>query len=177
MDLILALIGRLLAASNLLILLVTYWLVTGLAGRRASAVGLSRTELDEVTFWLALAAVVGARLAVVLPTWSIYLRYPLDLVRIQNGLSFYGAVAGVLVIAGWLAWRRHLKVGPAVDLFAPYLALGLAVQRTGCVVRSDCFGAVAPPPWGIVFPGLTQPRYPAELVEAVLLQPSPRLLT
>lgn len=168
MDLVWWLAGRLLAASDLLILLAAYWLVTDLAKRRAPAEGLAPGLVADAAFWLGAGAVVGARLVHVLPAWPVYLRYPLDIVRIQNGLSFYGAVAGTLAVAGWLAWRSRLPLGPLADLFAPYLGLGIAFERAGCVVRNDCFGSVAAPPLGVVFPGLSQPRYPAELYEAAL---------
>lgn len=168
LDVVWWLVGRLLAASDLLILLAGYWLVTDLAKRRAPAEGLSPGSVADAAFWLGAGAVVGARLAYILPLWPVYLRYPIDIIRIQSGLSFYGAVAGALAVAGWLAWRGRLPLGPLGDLFAPYLALGIAFERAGCVVRNDCFGAVAAPPLGVIFPGLSQPRYPASLYEAAL---------
>jgi phosphatidylglycerol:prolipoprotein diacylglycerol transferase len=167
-ELIWGVLGLLRAAGDLLVLLAAYWLVSELAKRRAPAEGLAPEEVADAAFWLGLGALVGARTVHVLPTWPMYLRYPLDLVRVQGGLSFYGAVAGALAVAGWFAWRRRLPVGRTADLFAPYLALGIAFQRAGCLVRGDCFGALAPPPLGLVFPGFTQPRYPAELYEAAL---------
>lgn len=168
MELIWRFSGLLWAARDLLILFAAYLLVTELARRRAAAEGLAPAKVSDAAFWLSIGAVVGARLVYVLPAWPMYLRYPLDLMRIQSGLSFYGVVAGTLAVAGWFAWRGWLPLGRTADLFAPYLALGLALQRAGCLVRDDCFGAVAPPPLGLVFPGLTQPRYPTELYEAVL---------
>ncbi len=168
MELILWLLDRLPAVSDLLTLFAAAWLVTWLATRRAPAEGLARERIDDAAFWLGLGALVGARLGYILPDAPTYLRYPLDLVRIQSGLSFHSAVAGALAVAGWFAWRGRLPLGPMADLFAPYLALGIALQRVGCLIRGDCFGALAPPPFGIIFPGLSQPRYPAELYEAVL---------
>lgn len=168
MEILWAVIGRLVAGRDLVILLLAYWLVTALAKRRAPAEGLAPEWVGDAAFWLGLGAVVGARLASLLPVWPVYLRYPLDLLRIDAGLSFYGAVVGTLAVAAWCAWRHRLPLGRTADLFAPYLALGVAFQRAGCLVRGDCFGAVAPPPLGLVFPGFAQPRYPAELYEAVL---------
>jgi phosphatidylglycerol:prolipoprotein diacylglycerol transferase len=167
-ELIAGVLGLLLAASDILILLAAYCLATDLVRRRAPAEGLVPEAVADVAFWLAVGAVVGGRLVHVLPAWPMYLRYPLDLLRVQTGLSFYGALTGALAVAGWFAWRCRLPLGRTADLFAPYLVLGIAVQRVGCLIRGDCFGALASPPLGVVFPGLTQPRYPAELYEAAL---------
>lgn len=168
MDLLGRLFGLILSASDVLLLLGAYWLVTGLAKRRAAAERLLPDQINDSSFWLGLGAVVGARLVYIAPTWPAFLRNPLDLLRVQTGLSFYGAVIGTLIVAGWLARRGRLPLARTADLYAPYLALGLALYRAGCLVRGDCFGAQAPAPLGVVFPGLTQPRYPAELYEAIL---------
>ena len=168
MELIGGLVSLLRAGSDLLILVAAYWLVVELAKRRAPEEGLTTEAVAASELRLALGALIGARLVYVLPAWPMYLRYPLDLVRVQSGLSFYGGVAGALAVGGWLAWRGRLPLARTADLFAPYVAIGIAFDRVGCVVRGDCFGAVAPLPLGVVFPGLTQPRYPAELYEALL---------
>lgn len=168
MSLISRLIGTLLSVLDVLILLGVAWLVGELAKRRASAEGLAAQRVGDTTLWLAVGALVGARLAAAASDWPIYLRHPLDLVRIQTGLSFYGAVVGALIVAFWLDRRGSLPLARTADLFAPFLALGIGIDRATCLLRGDCFGALAPPPFGIIFPGLTQPRFPAELYEALL---------
>jgi phosphatidylglycerol:prolipoprotein diacylglycerol transferase len=168
MDLIWGLLGLVLAARDIILLYAAYWVATDLAKRHASAVGLDAEIVADVAYWLAIGALVGARLAYIVPAWPTYLRYPLDILRLQSGLSFYGALGGATVVAAWLGLRTALPLARIGDLLAPYTALGIGVQRAGCVVRGDCFGTVAPAPFGLVFPGLTQPRYPAELYEAVL---------
>lgn len=168
MDLIWGILGLVMAARDILVLYAAYWVATDMAKRHASAVGLDPEVVADAAYWLAIGALVGGRLAYIAPAWSIYARYPLDILRLQSGLSFYGAVAGAAVVAVWLLVRTALPLARIGDILAPYVALGIGVQRAGCVVRGDCFGAIAPEPLGIVFPGLTQPRYPAELYEAIL---------
>ena len=116
MELIRSLVGLLLAASDLLLLIAAYWLVSELAKRRATAEGLDPDQVGDASFWLAAGAVVGGRLVYILPTWPLYLRYPFDLVRVQGGLTFYGAAAGVLAAALWLrptwamCWNHSMRV-------------------------------------------------------------------
>lgn len=168
MDLIWGILGLVMAARDILVLYAAYWVATEMAKRHASADGLDPEVVADVAYWLAIGALVGGRLAYIAPAWSIYARYPLDILRLQSGLSFYGAVGGATVVAVWLLVRTALPLARIGDVLAPYIALGIGVQRAGCVVRGDCFGAIAPEPLGVVFPGLTQPRYPAELYEAIL---------
>lgn len=168
MEIVWWILGLVLVARDLIVLYAAYWLATELAKRHAPAAGLSAEIVADVAYWLAIGTLVGARLVYIAPAWSTYLRYPLDILRLQSGLSFYGALGGAAVVAIWLGMRTSLPLGQIGDLLAPYVALGIAVQRAGCVLRGDCFGAIAPPPLGLVFPGFTQPRYPAELYEAAL---------
>ena len=168
MELVWGILGLVLAARDILVLYAAYWVATRTATRYASAVGLDPEVVADVAYWLAIGALVGGRLSYIGPAWSIYARYPLDILRLQSGLSFYGAVAGAAIVALWLRLRTSLPLARIGDVLAPHIALGIGVQRVGCIVRGDCFGAVAPAALGVAFPGFTQPRYPAELYEAIL---------
>lgn len=162
------LLGLLPAAAEVGVLLAAGWLVTRLAERRAERLGLGAEQIESVAFWLGVGALIGARLPFVLARPDAYLANPLDLVRLSMGLSLDGALAGGLLVLGWFARRRGLPFWPVVDGYALALPLGIGLYRLGCLVRGDCYGRLAPPPFGVVFPGLTQPRFPAELYEAGL---------
>lgn len=168
MDLLFALLDRLRAASGLLTLFLAYWLTLRAAERRASSVGLTPAEAASVEMWLGVGALVGARLAAVLPDWPRYMRYPFDLIYIQGGLSFHGGLMGALLALAALAWRGRLPFGAALDLFGPATAWGIGLYRFACAFREDCGGAVADPPFGLILPGSTQPRYPVEIWEGLL---------
>ncbi|MDO8673321.1 MAG: prolipoprotein diacylglyceryl transferase [Dehalococcoidia bacterium] len=169
MDYVLSQVRLLLLYSDLVILLVAYWIVAHLAKRRAPREGLPSAAVADLSFWLAVSAVVAARLVYILPDWIIYLRYPLDVLRIQTGLSFYGGLGGAILAGWWYARKARLSFWQLADLYAPYLPLGIAAQRLSCIITNICYGRLADPPFGIVFPGLSQPRYPAELYEMALL--------
>ena len=47
-------------------------------------------------------------------------------------------------------------------------SLAIALTSFGCLLVNACYGRQAPPPLGILFPGLTQHRYPSELYEGLL---------
>lgn len=168
-ELVGALVDRLVAAGDILTLAAAFFLVAWLAERHARDVGLEPAEVASASTWLVLGTVAGARLGYVLPNYPTYLRHPLDLIYVQSGLSVWGAMAGALAAALWLRHRLDLPPGRLADLFAPYLALGVAVYDALCLVRGACSGVVAPFPFGVVLPGSSQPRIPTDVWEAALM--------
>ena len=169
MDLLVTALGYLFAASDLLVLYAAYWITSTLVRQRAADEHFSADLISDIAFWVALGAIVGGRLVYVAPYWPLYVRYPIDILRIQTGLSFHGALVGGFTVLFWLARSRQFSFARASDLIAPFLLMGIAVQRLGCLVRGDCFGAVAPEFLGAILPGPGLPRYPAELFEIMLV--------
>lgn len=162
------LVERLIAASQLLTLLAAYGVGVWFLEREADNIPGPAVDLGSLTTWLGLGALIGGRLGFAFPNASVYLRFPLDLLYITTGLSFYGGLVGVLLAALWFSRRHGLSLGVLLDLSAPATLLGIAVYRLTCLVRGDCGGAVAASPWGVVFPGASVPRYPVEIWEGLL---------
>ena len=70
----------------------------------------------------------------------------------EGGLVFYGGLFG-----GLLATALYLKLCKvpfmnAADSAGPYLAIGEAIARIGCLLNGCCWGAVCNLPWAITFP-------------------------
>ena len=168
MPLLQGLWERLVAAAPLLTLLAAYAVAVWALEGEADAEPEPPLDLSSLTTWLGLGALVGARLGYALPRWPAYLRYPLDLLYITTGLSFYGGLVGVLLAALLFSRRHGLAPARLLDLAAPAAILGVAVYRLACPLRGDCGGAQAAPPLGLVLPGATVPRYPVEIWEGLL---------
>lgn len=171
MSLLGSLADRLLAAGELITLLLCFWLVVWLAERRAPRFGLSATSIGQLTFGLGLGALIGARLAYILPDGSTYLRYPLDIILVQGGLSFWGGLLGAGVALALMrppSVSRWTFVALVADVFAVPLTVGMVAFSGACVLRGDCAGAVGSPPLAFVLPGYAVPRYPVELYVAIL---------
>lgn len=156
------------ANADLLALLVAYYGVSRLAVRWGARAGQDAASLADLAFWVAVGALIGARLAQVSPSLVRYLQRPLDLVRIGGGLYYYGGLAGGILAGILYARRRRLGFWPAADVFGLFAPLLVVVARFACLVNNTCYGAQAPPPLGVVFPGLTRPRYPSDLYEGLL---------
>lgn len=146
--------------------------------REAPRFGFERDMILDLLWWLLVMGLVGSRIAFILTNWEEYY-YPCvdfehyntlnieppigepDCWRLfrfwQGGLVFYGApIASLLTL--FVFMRRERKPAlPAADLIIPYLALGQAFGRLGCLAAGCCFGK----PWdgalALHFPPNTMP--------------------
>jgi phosphatidylglycerol:prolipoprotein diacylglycerol transferase len=134
--------------------------------------------LDLVTF-IIIGAIIGARLIYVVLKFSEYKENPASVMYItQGGLSVHGGILGGMVAAWIYAAYRKLNYWHLADIFAPQLALGLAIGRIGCFLNGCCYGVPTSDTnawYAITFPenlhtGLTSsvPRHPAQLYEVFL---------
>ena len=167
-SLVSLLLRGLLGNLDLVALLGAYYLMAHMVKLRAASQGFDPTLVADLAFWVAVGALVGGRLGYVLPAVQNYIRQPLDLVRINGGMYFYGALTGGLIFGAWSARRSALPFWSISDAFALYAPAVIAITQISCLLGNECYGARAPAPLGIVFPGLTQPRYPSELYEGLV---------
>src|SRR3990172_2679129 len=118
-------------------LLVALGLLVGLytAGRLAARAGLDKETVWNLGVYMALVALVGAKLAVVASEWSFYSAHPREIfswTTLQAGGAFYGGLAAALALAVGYAWRYRLDFHALADVYAPRLAPRPAVGRPGC---------------------------------------------
>jgi phosphatidylglycerol:prolipoprotein diacylglycerol transferase len=113
------------------VILALSWLLATLAVKgRARAAAVSFAVLGDLSWWVALGALAGARLAYVLGHWQFFALYPMDvLLTIWYGLSFYGGLVGALVAGIWYARRSGLSAWVMAAVAAPALPLGIALAR------------------------------------------------
>lgn len=133
--------------------------------REAKRVNLPEEKFLDMSIWIMVAAIVGARLLYILIELPTYLAAPLTIFSVRSGgLSFHGGlIAGIIVGLGYTR-RHHLPQGKVADLVAPYLALGYAIVRIGCLLNGCCFGRQTAVPWALPAAYLdSTPRHPTQL--------------
>jgi phosphatidylglycerol:prolipoprotein diacylglycerol transferase len=141
-----------------------------LAGElNARRLGLPSWLYVESSLYIAVAAVLGARLLYVALEWGHYAGQPWRILNTrEGGLSLYGGLLGG-VLAVWVFTRlRGVPTGRFLDGGAPAIALGTAITRVGCFLEGCCWGVPTRGTWGVLTrfaPGL---RHPAQLYEMVL---------
>lgn len=169
LDVIERLVGNLLANLHLGAAFASFFIVDTLAQRRLKLLGCEPAAVSALTFWLGAGALVGARLIYLFPRGTYLLNHPVDVLFINAGLSWYGALAGTGVALCVYGRRHTIPTLYIADAYALFLPLGIALYRLTCFVHNACWGVAADSFLGIRFSGLSIARYPSELYEGLLI--------
>ncbi|MCF6290384.1 MAG: prolipoprotein diacylglyceryl transferase [Desulfobacterales bacterium] len=126
---------------------------------------------DNLNLVLMVSLIIGGRLGYVLfYSPGYFLRHPLEIFATwQGGMSFHGALLG-LVLAGFFYCRRHgLGFLRTADLYVVTVPIGLGLGRLGNFINGELYGRVSDLPWAMIFPqGGPRPRHPSQLYEFFL---------
>lgn len=124
------------------------------SSRLAPKAGLDREQMFGLGVYLALIAIVGAKLLMVATDFGYYRENPREifsLQSLQSGGVFYGGfIAALLFLIAYCRIER-LSFLRVADTFAPGLALGHAIGRIGCFAAGCCWGRTSHLPWAVVF--------------------------
>ncbi len=164
---------------------VAYLVGVSIASRLGRRVGVPPKRMVDLTFWLLLAAIVGARIGYLIEQAPTYLdlclddtlpliaRPPIcdDLWRPwHGGFVFYGGLILAVPTVALLVRRYKLRFWPTADAIGPALAAAHAIGRLGCFFGGCCYGEVCHVPWAVRFPvdSLAGPlaRHPTQLYES-----------
>lgn len=155
---------------------LTALLVASRLGRRA---GLDPDRVTNLGLSVAVAAIVGAKVLLILSDLSYYREHPREvfsLATLQAGGVFFGGLVAALAIAVWYMRRAGLPALVTADAFAPAIAVGHAIGRVGCFLAGCCWGRPTGMPWAVTFTSklahelvgvpLNIPLHPAQLYES-----------
>ena len=130
-------------------------LVISSAARRARTVGESPDSVMDLSIWLLVGGVIGARFLYVVSYWDqSFAGQPIsEIFQIRNGgMVFYGGfIGGILGLVLYTRWKK-LKALQMADILAPSLPLGHAFGRVGCLMTGCCYGKESTTPWAVRFP-------------------------
>ena len=106
----------------------------------------------DLTFWILLSAVIMSRLIYVLVNVGEYIHNPIRILMFwEGGLIWYGAFLGAISAAGIYSRVKGLDGWVWADVAIPFVALGQAIGRIGCLMAGCCYGKPTDLPWAIVF--------------------------
>jgi phosphatidylglycerol:prolipoprotein diacylglycerol transferase len=146
-------------------LMVALALLVGIytAGRFASRIGVETETVWNLGIYMALAGLVGAKLALVVSEWSYYSSNPREIfssATLHAGGVWHGGLLLAIAVGAWYTWRHQLAFAALGDVYAPGIALGHVLGRLGCFSAGCCWGQPTDVPWAVTF---TNP-YSAQLV-------------
>ena len=103
---------------------------------------ITREQVWDMTLWLVLGGIVGARVYEVLfvdPAY--YFSYPSAIIKIWNGgLAIHGAWLGGLVVVWFYAKKYKLNFLKILDALSLVLPLGQTIGRWGNYFNQELYG-------------------------------------
>ena len=128
-------------------------------------------HFENLNTILIVSLIVGGRLGYVFfYNFSYYISHPLEILATwQGGMSFHGALIGVIV--GGLSYCKikKLQFWSTADIYVVTVPIGLGLGRIGNFINGELFGRVTDAPWAMVFPGGgPMARHPSQLYEFFL---------
>jgi phosphatidylglycerol---prolipoprotein diacylglyceryl transferase len=132
--------------------------------------GRSRGEIDDLTIYMVIAALVGARLGHVLFYDPIgYFSEPWRILAVwEGGLASHGGAISVLIALYLFARKTQVRYLWLVDRLVIVSALTGMMIRLGNLMNSEVVGVPTDVPWAFIFTRIDNlPRHPAQLYEAI----------
>ncbi|MFH1458624.1 MAG: prolipoprotein diacylglyceryl transferase [Candidatus Omnitrophota bacterium] len=151
-----------------LMLAIAFAVSSSLLIRQAKKEGINPDAVFNLAFIVFTAGLTGARLFYVIEHFAYYSKNPLEVIMLQHGgLAWFGGLmAGV--IAGVLYLKnKKLPILTVMDLMVPFVALGQAIGRIGCLLNGCCFGRGSI--FGLYFPVHQLILIPVQMYSSLLL--------
>ena len=134
------------------LLAVSYLLGLKLAMSRGKARGLDSNRVLDLGIYIIIAALVGAKLLLLIVDFDQYKSNPAELLSLaRSGGVFYGGLILAVAVAFWYIAKHGMPFWTTCDVFAPGIALGHVTGRLGCFAAGCCYGRPTDVPWGVIF--------------------------
>jgi phosphatidylglycerol---prolipoprotein diacylglyceryl transferase len=146
------------------------WLVMRDLSRRWR-LGLTLDDQLSIVLAAVIGVLLGGRIGYVLfYNLPYFTAHPLAVFAVwDGGMSFHGALAGVVVSGVVVARIIRVPFWTVADLAAVGTPIGLFLGRLANFVNGELWGRVTTVSWGVVFPGAGPlPRHPSQIYEALL---------
>lgn len=155
---------------------VNFFVILGtVIGAWVYHLGIKKTKVNakinsEDLFFLVIGAILGGILGAKIPIWILNWNAIVSaagtekLLLIIGGRTIVGAIIGGFL--GVEITKRFLKIKTSTgNVFAPALAIGVAIGRIGCYVMGCCYGKITNVPWAIYSFGAL--RHPTQIYEII----------
>jgi prolipoprotein diacylglyceryl transferase len=112
--------------------------------------GYPKDGIYDISFWVVIWGVIGARVYHVITDYQLFDDDPLRAFEIwRGGLSIWGAVIGGALAVLVITRRRHLPTLVVMDCMAPGIVLAQAIGRWGNYFNQELFGKPTTLPWAL----------------------------
>ena len=113
--------------------------------------------------------ILGGRVGYIIfyrPHWFIT-RPLMVLNTLEGGMSFHGALIGIIIAIFFFARKHKIAFLYVTDLICTVAPIGLFFGRIANFINGELYGRVTDVSWGVIFPNTDGlPRHPSQLYEA-----------
>lgn len=139
---------------HMILLVIAAWLGLTLAERRTERHGISKDDINSITFYALIALVIGGRLMFIVQNFAVFAKKPLDIVSINPDLfDPFGAFAFAIITAVIYGQRKALGFWSSLDALTPFFAVLAVGLGSIHLVEGTIHGTPTNLPWGIEFQG------------------------
>ncbi len=129
-----------------------------------------KEKFDDYITYLIIGIILGGRLGYVLfYNLNYYLNNIIDIFMIwQGGMSFHGAVIGIIISSAWFAKNNNQNIFIYLDVVSLVAPIGIFFGRIANFVNSELYGIETNLPWAVKFIKVDDlNRHPSQLYEAI----------
>ena len=128
-------------------------------------------DFDDLITYIIIAIILGGRLGyVVFYNFEYFILNPIEILKVwEGGMSFHGALIGIILATIIFSIKRKIKTLFFLDIIACVSPIGIFFGRIANFINSELVGKVTNVYWGVIFPKIDNLiRHPSQLYEAVL---------
>ncbi len=149
---------------HFILLVAALWIGLALAEKRSERHGVSKEQLNNLTFYSLLAYVIGGRVLFAVASLSAFTRSPFSIFSPNPDLfDPIGALVTALLVGFIYGQRQKLQLWGTLDALTPLFAvsaIGLALSH---LAAGTAFGSPTDLPWGIELWNAT--RHPSQIYD------------
>ncbi len=124
-----------------LMLAVAFFISSTLARKEAKRQGIDPEMIFNLLFIVFVFGILGARIFYVIENFGYYSKNPAEIIFLQHGgLAWFGGLIFGTIIGIVYLKKEKLALYKVLDLVAPFVALGQAFGRIGCLLNGCCQG-------------------------------------
>ena len=110
--------------------------------KKSKAKGISPAHVYDLSFYLVIFCILGARLYYCLFNLDYYSRHLIEILEVWNGgLAIHGGIIAGIIFLIIYAEKKELPFFGLTDIIAPSLALGQAIGRWGNFFNQEAYGS------------------------------------
>jgi phosphatidylglycerol:prolipoprotein diacylglycerol transferase len=151
-----------------LLLVLAFFVCAYLSRLQAVKEHMDGEQIFNLCFYCFIFGIIGSRVFYVLINARFYLHNPLEIIMLQHGgMAWFGGL--IFGASGAILFIKKHKMNllRSLDLLAPFIALGQAIGRIGCLLNGCCFGRESE--FGLYFKLFDQVLIPTQLYSSLLL--------